>query len=436
MMRQLVRLSMVLAIFAMPAIGRSADQQNPLPVKVEKGWAGALDGIWNWRLPDTPNGLHPTQSWHTTGSAPDGDIYIGGMDHKTNAGLYRIDARTDTLRYVGDARSASEAAHNWLPGETAQKFHTRPLWHNGKIYVATMDRSDLDASYLDRRGFHWYAYDPTHDSFTDLSASEPGGTAVPHGNLVTLASDPVHNVIYGAGVPTGAIYRYDVASGHTQDLGRPASYKQPYVYTGRVMWVAARGRLYFTASNGDEPAVHDHVHFYDPETGFGEEKDWQLKEGMALETGQCMEGGNRCVFGDDRGHVYRFDQDAHTWTYLGQVETGKKAGWGGVKFWLFAPSADGKRAYIGTSTSSQPSEDTTLYQFDFASGRTQRLCTMAELDPVLDHLHVHTGFDAWDAAGRFYFASFDGSPEHGVIITRIDPARFEAELVRRAWVVR
>jgi len=202
------------------------------------------------------------------------------------------------------------------------------------------------------------------------------------------------------------------------------------------MWVDARGRLYFTASNWDEPAAHDHVHYYDPETGFGEEKDWLLQDGLALETGQCMEGGKRCLFGDDRGHVYRFDQDAHTWTYLGQVETGKKAGWDGVEFWLFAPSPDGKSVYVGTSTSPRPSEDTTLYKFDFASGRTRRLCTMAELDPALEHLHVHTGFNAWDASGRFYFASFDGSPEHGVIVTRIDPARFEAELVQRAGGVR
>ncbi|GJE52552.1 hypothetical protein GOFOIKOB_5625 [Methylobacterium tardum] len=432
MMRQLVHLGVVLAFCAMPAVGQTADQQNPQSVKVEKGWAGTLDGTWNWRLPDTPNGLHPTQSWHATGSAPDGDIYVGGMDHKTNAALYRIDARAGTLRHVGDARSASEAAHNWLPGETAQKFHTRPLWHNGKIYVATMDRSDLNPGYLDRRGFHWYAYDPAHDSFTDLSASEPGGTAVPHGNLVTLASDSIHNVIYGAGVPTGAIYRYDVASGRTQDLGRPASYKQPYVYTGRVMWVDARGRLYFTASNWDEPAVHDHVHYYDPETGFGEEKDWLLKDGMALETGQCMEGGKWCVFGDDRGHVYRFDQDAHTWTYLGQVETGKKAGWDGVEFWLFAVAPGGKSVYVATSTSPRPSADTALYEFDLASGRTQRICALAELDPALAHSHVHTGYNAWDAQGRFYFASFGYSDDQSVLVTRIDPARLKTALGRRA----
>jgi hypothetical protein len=56
-----------------------------------------------------------------------------GWNHVTNAALYRLAAGTDQFVYVGDARSASEAAANWKPGETAEKFHTRPTWHNGKV---------------------------------------------------------------------------------------------------------------------------------------------------------------------------------------------------------------------------------------------------------------------------------------------------------------
>ena len=434
MMRKIAFFSAVLGCVVLPLASQAADRSPMQREPVEQGWAGAIDGVWSWRVPDTSNGLHPTQSWHATGSAPDGSIYVAGMDHVTNAALYRIDTKVGTLRYVGDARSASEAAQNWLPGETAQKFHTRPLWHRGKIYVATMDRSDLDTGYLNRRGFHWYAYDPTHATLMDLSASEPGGSAVPHGNLVTLASDPTHNVIYGAGVPTGEIYRYDVASGRTQDLGRPASYTQPYVYTGRVMWVDARGRLYFTAFNAEEPKAHDHVYFYDPETGFGEEKDWLLQDGMALETGQCTNGGKQCIFADDPGHVYRFDQDAHSWTYLGQIETGQKAGWGGVEFWLFDMSPDGSGAYVATSTSPRPSDNTALYWFDFSSGKTRHICDMADLDPALKNLHVHTGYNAWDDRGSFYFASFGfaGNSVHDVIVTRVDPSRLEKALAQSA----
>jgi hypothetical protein len=346
------------------------------------------------------------------------------MDHLTNAALYRLSWREGTLRYVGDARSASEAVANWQPGETAQKFHTRPLWHRGKIYVATMDHSTLDDAYLARRGFHWYAYDPAVDSFADLSASEPGGSAVAHGNVVTLASDPVRNVIYGAGVPTGDIYRYDVAHGRTDALGRPGSYDQPYVYTGRVMWVDSHGRLYFTAGSTDSPSVYGHVHYYDPDTGFGERKDWPLRDGQALEVGQCLEGGKKCIFSDDKGHVYGFDDDRPSWSYLGQIETGQR----GTYIWMFNVTADLSKLYTATSTSPQPSDFTSLYEFDLRTGKTERLCTLAELGPSLRDRHVHTGYDAWDPEGRFYFASFNGLPDQPVILTRVDPTRLKAAL--------
>lgn len=392
--------------------------------EAELGWSGTFDGVRHWTLPNTPNGLEPTQSWHATGSSPDGDIYVAGMDHVTNAALYRLDWRAGKLGFVGDARSASEAAKNWMPGETAQKFHTRPLWHRGKIYVATMDRSTLDDAYLTRRGFHWYAYDPSLGSFTDLSASEPGGSAVAHGNVVTLASDPVRNLIYAAAVPTGEIYRYDVERGRTDNLGRPASYDQPYVYTGRVMWVDSRGRLYFTASNSNSPSVHGHVHYYDPETGFGERKDWSLQEGQALELGQCLGNGKQCIFSDDKGHVYRFDDDGPSWSYLGQIETGQQ----GVYVWLFDVTADMSKVYTATSTVRRASDPTSLYEFDLKTGKTERLCALAELDPALRDLPIHTGYDAWDPDGRFYFASFNARPDQPVILTRVDPARLKAAL--------
>jgi hypothetical protein len=128
---------------------------------------------------------------------------IAGMDHATNAALYRLKWRVGKLQFVGDSRSASEAVKNWRPSETAQKFHTRPLWHRGKIFVATMDRSTLDNEYLSRRGFHWYAYDLASNNFADLSAREPDGSAVPHRSVVTLASDPVAKRRLRRGCPYG-----------------------------------------------------------------------------------------------------------------------------------------------------------------------------------------------------------------------------------------
>jgi sugar lactone lactonase YvrE len=388
------------------------------------GVSGAFDGVWLWTLPDTPNGLRPSQSWHATASSPGGDIYVAGMDHRTNAALYRLDWRKGELRLVGDARSASEAVGNWKPGETAQKFHTRPLWHRGKIYVATMNRSTLDDGYLGERGFHWYAYDPIEDKFSDLSVSEPQGTAVEHGNVVTLASDPVRNIIYAAGVPTGEIFRYDVSQRRTIRLGRPDAYDQRYVYTGRVMWVDSRGRLYFTASNSNSPSAFKHVYYYDPELGFGERKDWQLEAVQALETGQCIPERRECIFADDKGHIYRFNDDGPSWSYAGQIETNQRG-----YVWVFDVSADSDRVYAGTSPTSHD-DPSLLVEFDLRTAKTEILCTVAELDPALRGLNIHTGYNAWDPENRFYFASFNGQPDQPVILTRVDVRRLKTALKR------
>jgi hypothetical protein len=390
---------------------------------------GALGAaIRNWQLPDTPGGLTPVESWHATGSAPDGSIYIGGMDHATNSALYRLESRAGTLRYVGDARSASEAAHNWLPGETAEKFHTRPLWYRGQVYVASLDRSGFDDAYLSRRGFHWYVYDPDRDRFADVSIAEPGGTGAALGGLVTLAADPVRNVVYGASVPTGDIFRYDVARRRTEDLGRPTAYDKPYLYTGRVIWVDSRGRLYFTAGNPSwgtyEPAIYAHVYYHDPADGFGERRDWTLREPRALEIGQCTPDRKRCFFADDHGHVYRFDDSGPTWTYVGQAAVSSVE----VYLWAFDVSADGRSAYLIGSTRLEDASPSSLYEFDLTTGITRRLCGLADLDPNIAAFRFHTGYGAWDDTGGFYFASFTPGSGRNVIATRVDPVRLKAAL--------
>ena len=194
------------------------------------------------------------------------------------------------------------------------------------------------------------------------------------------------------------------------------------------MWVDSRGRLYFTATNPQNPSEYGHVYDYDPDTGFGELKNWQLQEGQALEAGQCLAGKKQCFFSDDRGHVYRFDDDGPWWSYVGQIETDRHA----IRtyIWLFDVAPDGSKAYVATSTSPQPSDFTSLYEFDLRTGKTLRLCALSDLDPALRSLHIHTGYDAWDPQGRFYFASFNGEPDQRVILTRVDPSRLKAALSR------
>jgi hypothetical protein len=410
-----------------PSLGLTARETH--------GWAGKVDGSWLWQLPNTPNGLKPTESWHATGASPEGDIYIGGMDHVTNSALYHLESSKNTLRYVGDARSASEAVNNWKHGETSQKFHTRPLWYGGKLYVATMDHSNLNDEYLSRRGFHWYAYDPLQKTFTDLSASEQGGISAKHVSIVSITADPKLNVLYAAAVPTSDIYKYDLTQGKTEKLGRP-NYDRQYPYTGRVMWVDSRNRLYFSAGNSSwgnyDPTIYNHIYYYDPVRGFGELKNWQLQETRAIELGQCLPERKVCFFSDDRAHIYRFDDAAPSWSYIGQVQTVP------AEILSFNVSADGKKAYIVTSSLGphplKPGQTNWIYEFDLTTKATQLLSSVADIDPKLMLLNRTTGYDAWDSDGRFYFSSFSSfwnmpqSAKQNVIVTRIDPVRLKVAL--------
>lgn len=393
---------------------------------------GRVDGSWLWVLPDVAGVIRPTQSWHATGSTPSGDIYVGGMDHTTNSALYRIRPATGVLSYVGDAKAASRAAGNLQPGETFEKFHTRPTWINARIHVATMDYSKIDAGYLDRRGSHLYAFNPAVGDLTDLSAGEPGGVSAPHVSVVTLAADPARKLLYQAAAPTGEILRYDIVKKKTTNLGRPSRYDRQYLYVGRFMWVDSRGVLYFSAGNTAyvtpyNPAIYQHIYVYKPGSGFGERTGWRLQGTRAIETGQCISGGSVCYLADDQSRIYRFTDSGPSWAYVGRAVATNET------VWVFHVTADGRRAYVVTTQSTAPGSVPALYEYDLVSRTSRRLCAITAIDPALNGYDRHTGYNAWDRQGRFYFASFPSarSPLFGnanVRVTAIDPVRLKAAL--------
>jgi hypothetical protein len=385
---------------------------------------GRLDGIWFWTLPTTPNGLVPTQSWSGPASAPDGDVYIAGMDHATNSALYRLHG--NILRYVGDAKSASEAAENWRDGETAEKFHVRPVWHNGRVYVATLGSSTLDDRYLSRRGFHWYAYNVGTDRFNDLSAKQPGGVGVPHGGVIAQTVDSVNERIYAAIAPTGDLYRYDIASGEGTLLGHP-NYGRAYVYPGRAMWLDREGRLYFTAGNAElayygapyDPAIFNHVHVYDPATGgFGERKTWLLHDQRAIDAAQCFPnriGEIECFLADNVGHVYKFEDrsSGQRWTYLGNIGQEAREPLGFA--WVFHVFRTQNKIYIVT-------ERGKFFEFDVATGTAAFLADLKQLEPMLADKMFTYGHGATVGA-KFYFAAF--SKVGNALLVGIDPERLK-----------
>ncbi len=395
---------------------------------VALGRAGKVPGVTSWIVPPTPNGLIPNQSWLSIGSSPDGQIYITGSDHKTNAALYRLGRQEAGLVYAGDARAASEAAANWLPGETAQKVHVRPLYYRGRLYLATADFTDENDGFLNHRGFHWYAYDPAAGRFSDLSATEPRGVGGEHASIVAMAIDEERGLIYGHDTPRGNLYCYNIATGRTANLGKPPFVPEGCHMPGRYLWINHAGRVYFTIS-----ACGD-VLFYDPKTGFGERKEWTIATedhgAMVFRTGTQSLDHERVYLADATGRIYRYDKQDDSFQLLGRAGSdGADYQWkGSLKLRAFNLTADEKKIYF----INDDAKVSAFWEWDIASHRTKRLCDLSALDDRIGagKFNIHGGNDSWDDDGYLYFCSFGKDPVNPteLILSRLDPVRLKVQL--------
>ena len=403
-----------------------AEQPDPLSAQSDTARAGKITGVNIWQLPNSPDGDRPDQCWLAVGSDPSGEIYISGHDHQTNSMLYRMYQSDNTVRWIGDARTASEAANNWQNGETAEKFHTRPIHHDGQVYVATLDNSNMNDGFRNTRGFHWYSYKIGQNRFYDLSATETNGVGAETLQLATIQIDPINNLLYGMSIPENKLVRYDIAAGTTTVLGNPDAWTG-YFYTNRFMWVDSRGRVYITGGSsrgqwnqGESPAVFNHVWYYDPATGFGELPEFALQGPNSMEVGQWDREHKNLYTSDDQGNIYRFNDAAASWTFLGRPDFSES-----LKTWIFQLSADEEKIYIGLSDGSRPNA---IYEYDIASGNSYELLEMTDLDDAAAAENFITGYDSWDSKGSFYIASFSMYDNDNVYMLGINPV--EIKLVK------
>lgn len=368
---------------------------------------GNLDGVQVWQLPDAPNGDEPVECWLAVGSDIDGDVYISGHDHVNNSMLYRLPNGGDYVSWVGDAETASLAVDNWEPGETAEKFHTRPTHLDGDVYVATLDYSSIDSGYLDRRGFHWYAYNKEADVFSDLSVFEENGVGADL-QIVGIAADPFNERIYGMSVGDPQLVSYDINAQTTTVLGRPADWEpSDFFYSNRFMWVDSFGTVYITGGSsrgqwnrGEDPDVFDNVYTYNPSTGFGIASQFFLQGPNAMEIGQWDRRRETLYTADDQGNIYRFEDATGIFTFLGRPNFDS-----GFKTWIFQLSADEEKIYIGRSDGAV--NDNAIWEFDIASGDSYQIASLGELDSAAGQRSFITGYDSWDGVGNFYFSAFD-----------------------------
>ncbi len=391
---------------------------------------GDVPGVRVWQLPDAPGGDRPDQSWLAVGSDPDGNIYISGHDHRLNSMLYRLDPETGSLTWVGDARTASTAADNWAPGETAEKFHTRPTHHDGRLYVATLDKSSIDDAFLSTRGFHWYGYDLESGDFVDLSADEPGGVGAAHLQVVTISADPVNDRVYGMTIPDNQLLYYDVPEGRTTVIGTPDEW-QGYFYSNRFMWTDSRGNVYVTGgtersqwNRNEDHSVLDSVWRYTPDSGF-EDTGFALQTLAAIEVGQWNSAHDTLYVSDDMGHIYRFTDATATWEYLGRPDFPAGETSSGLnKVWVFQLDPGEETIYLGRSDNAgRPNE---IWEFDIDTGSSSVLAVLPDLDALAGREAFITGYDSWDDDGNFYISSFSMYDAENAYLIGLDPEQIRS----------
>lgn len=390
-----------------------------LPIETSHGQ------VWDMVVAES---TFPDQCWLAVGSDPNGQIYASGHDHVSNSLLYRV-FPDETLRYIGDAKSA---AIEWNPGETAEKFHTRPTFFDGVVYVATMDKSNIGAT--GEHPFRWYGYNVGSGVFYDLG---PTGS---YESVVTLQIDQTNRTLYGMTV-TNKLMRHELGSELTTNVGRPLEWTST-AYACRFMWIDRKGRVYVTAGSkrnqwkaGTQESMST-VYRYLPETNEFESVDgWNLV-GNAIEVGQWERTRTRCYVSDDIGNIYVFtdSETAPTWKYLGSASSHIVHG-AEYKTWVFQVTADEKKIYVGLSDSVgdynnhivrlSVSHDADSCGMCASSSITEDETTRSSWDlyGISDEqFRFITGYDSWDDQGRFYVSSFKMYDGEAVKLVAINPA--------------
>lgn len=154
-------------------------------------------------------------------AAEEGTVYVGLCMEGGTAQFYSYDPRTNQMRHLADM--GEFLAQRGRGIRAAGKIHTKLVEdRQGRIYFATMNE-DAGPDNIDPyswEGPNWVRYDPKTGQLENL------GMINPLWGLYGLAIDVNRNRLFGTAW-NGHLYRFDIDTRKTVDLGRVDNWDDP-----------------------------------------------------------------------------------------------------------------------------------------------------------------------------------------------------------------
>ncbi len=271
-----------------------------------------------------PAGMDMQQCWNGMGMDDQGRIYIGftsqRRDGREDFPVFRYDPKTGKTDFLGTFLDIVAAAGNSKPGEGIPKGHTRMIFTNGKMYMASQSFHDLKqeiGSLPSYRGSHLFAFDTSAGNWQDLSARLPNGVVTRNEGIVSLNILPKEHLLAGLAHPSSDIVLFDyktnqlvkVVPGIPWKLGNPLS---------REVIVAPSGNIYTyrgTEAVRQRNETHS-VWVYNLRTGEMKDTGFQMTQGFWIGQTQKRDG-SKIYLNTTGGELYEFDVATETFKDLG-----------------------------------------------------------------------------------------------------------------------
>ncbi len=331
-----------------------------------------------------PAGMNMQQCWNGMGMDDQGRVYIGFTsvrgDGREDFPVFRYDPGIDEKTFLGTFLDVVAQAGNAREDEGIPKGHTRMVYANGRMYMASQSFHDLKweiDSLPTYRGSHLFAFDTVAGTWEDLSAPLPGGIVTENEGIVSLNILESEDLLVGLAHPSSNIVLYDfrnrklreVVPGIPWKLGNPLS---------REIIVAPSGNIY--TYRGTEAVRQRHethtVWVYNLRTGEMKDTGFQMTNGFWI--GQTEKRDHSKIYiNTTGGEIYEFDASTETFKDLGyELPKGDKR----IIDYTYAItlSPDEKRIYYILSVIQNPGGPEgdgsggtgELYYYDIATGQT------------------------------------------------------------------